>query len=223
MDPYSVLGLNPGASLDQIQEAYQLKRAEIISVDENDPESSAKLILLDQAYHQLIEPAKSDLALLNQMPASQPPNQANNPALAMVDRLDSPIMASADNVAYQACLHCGSPNPSQSLICSACGQQIARPCPNCGKIVMLSLPVCPRCNTVIREHDKVRLMEGKHVQQQIQNERVVDHVRVTALETAHKKRAEFGCVLWAAVIFGTIFVCGMGAYAAFYFGYLAQR
>jgi hypothetical protein len=225
MDYYSILGVDPSASAAQILEAYNYKRAELIGGEESDPDFDIHLKQLDEAYIQLTERNKNTtLAPVNPLAVNQPPpGMNNNPILGMVDSLDAPIQVASEKVDYQPCPYCGNPNPAQAMVCSSCGKQISRPCPNCGKIVMLGQRVCPRCNTLIREHDQIRLSEGMQSQQQIQEERQANAVRVEALENGHTKRAGFGCLLWSAIIMGIIIVCGVGVYAIYFFGYLSQR
>jgi hypothetical protein len=211
-DPSIILGIEPGATADQIREAYNKKRAELSAMEGTDGSVPTQIQALDDAFAHMIEGTKLALA------PTYPPKPPVDSILFMVNGLDAPIQESSENILYHPCPYCGNQNPVQSAICTACGKQISRPCPNCGKQIFLGQTVCPRCNTVIREHDQSRLADALNTQQRVQDERLENSVRVDAQEKAHLKRAGFGCLLWLGIALAIMLVVSVGIYAVYYFG-----
>jgi hypothetical protein len=211
-DLRAILHIEPGAAPEQIRGAYNKKRAELISLEGTDPTAAEQIRELDEAFAQLNE--TTALAIAPTVSARPP----LNPILEMVNSLDAPIQEGGENITYQPCPYCGNQNPSQSTVCLACGNQISRPCPNCGKQLFLVQSVCPRCSTVIRDHDQLRLADAMLTKQRVEDERLENGVRVEAQESAHRKRAGFGCLFWTAILFATLVVCSVSLYALYYFG-----
>jgi len=78
--------------------------------------------------------------------------------------------------------------------------------------------VCPRCNTIVREHDIQRLADAEITERRVQEDRVTNQIRVEALEDVHRQRRVFGFLFWILVVVVTIAVCAIGLYALNYFG-----
>jgi hypothetical protein len=211
-DIYTILNLDPNATQDEIAAAYNHKHAELISQASVDANMDQQLKQLEDAYAQLSK--RSQLAI----PQAPPPHIPIDPSLNLVNQFDAPIIDRADPVVIVSCPNCGSPNPSQAMICMACGQQMSRPCPNCGKPVLLTQTVCPRCNALIRETDQFRLAEAIHTNKQIQQERLENQVRVNSLEAAHSERIKNGILFWILVILVVIGLCVFGVFALGLFG-----
>lgn len=211
-DLQAILHIEQGASPEQIREAYNIKRADLISLGDTDPTVAEQIRELDEAFTQLDQ--QNTALAIHPAVASRPPV---NSILEMVNTLDAPIQESSENVVYQPCPYCDGQNPAQATVCTSCGHQISRPCPSCGKQIFLAQAVCPRCNTVIRDHDQNRLADAMVTRQRVEDERLESSIRFEAQENAHRKRASYGCVLWLAIISAIVLVCSVSAYALYYF------
>lgn len=210
-DLFILLGIDENTAPEQIQAAYNAKKAALLGQEGYDPAVLEEINHLDSAYTQFTNQTK--LALKPTEPFKRPVD----PILGVVDSIDSSIRENSEDAFYLPCPYCGIQNPSQAVVCSACGKQISRPCPNCGKRVLLSQTVCPRCNSMMREQDQQRLADAVITKQRVQGERLDDHMRVEQQERAHSERAKFGILLWAAIILAVIAICAIGVYAINYF------
>lgn len=193
-DNFLVLGISQDANPEQIQEAFARKRAELIASIEDDRIREESITELQKAYDEIRK--KKNLALFDE----EIPNRKIDPLLRMVNNLNAPVYNESSLFAATSCLFCGSKNPIEAQICTACGKQISRPCPKCGKILRIDTLVCPRCNTIIRIYNQTRLIESEHLKEVKESEREKDKIRVNALEEHHKQRAIYGFVFWFIVI-----------------------
>ena len=89
-------------------------------------------------------------------------------------------------------------------MCSHCGQQITRPCPNCGYAVQLGQQVCPRCNTILSEYDQRRLAQALIAEQKMTAERLEGETRAQTLREEHRGGTARGIVFWMFAIAGCI-------------------
>lgn len=199
-DPYVILNIEPTASADQIRAAYNRKKAELATLGADASRPDSQLQQIEDAYAQLMR--HSQLAVVT----ASPPKTQPDPILSMVHSLSAPIGEGSEPVEMQVCPNCRTPNPISLSVCS-CGQQLSRPCPNCGRPVLLGQAVCPRCKAVVGEINQQRLMEAKHTGERIQNERMADQTRTDAMGVAHTERVKFGIVFWILVLIGLIGLC----------------
>lgn len=212
-NPYSILGIEDGASREQIQAAYNKKRARLLASLDNNPDATEEIQKIDEALVQLLN--QSNLALTQTLPPQ--PSGSTDSILSLVDKLDAPILDKNEAAYCQPCPYCGIPNPVHASVCSSCGRQISRPCPKCGHRVLLNEAVCPRCNTIISELDQQRHADAVITKGRVEEERLKDQMRVEALEDSHRKRASFGILLWTGIILAILGVCAAGLYALYYF------
>jgi len=191
---YSVLGILPTASPDEIKDAYSRARAKLIATDVSETDVSIRLSALDDAYAILMDPGertKYDRSL------GSTTNPGATAALTLVERSGTILRQEPPNpVIQQPCPFCGSPNPVQASMCGQCGQQISRPCPSCGQAVLLTQPVCPRCNTFLPEYDQRRVTQAIITEQKTMADRRESEAKVQALEAGHRVRAMQGIVFW---------------------------
>jgi hypothetical protein len=206
VEPNVLLGVDPGANIEQMREAYNRRRAELLA-REGSPEADESLRELDEAYARMMERYKP---ALQTAPAT--PREPRNSILDMVNNLDVPIQDYTGEVVLKPCPYCSGTNPEQASICATCGRQIARPCPNCGKVVELTQNACPRCGVIIREHDQARMAEAMVVNQRIQGERSSSQLYVDTLEAGHSERLKLGIVFWLAVLLIGAGICAVTAY-----------
>ena len=139
-DHHQVLNILPGASLDEIQQAYTRERSKLKDLaaagDEN---ANARLQALDEAYKALAarEQGVDEPASQATTPAEEPgPETA---ALVAQSASSLALQTPPEPVAQRACPHCGALNPVQATACSACNTQITHPCPQCGQPVELGM------------------------------------------------------------------------------------
>lgn len=211
-NPYEMLGISTNATPEQIETAYNARRAALVEQEVVNPEIAAELQDLEEAYAQLSALTRFSLA------RSEPVKPAPDPILGIVNEITAPIGGYPGTESSQTCPYCGYQNPAKAITCVACGEQISRPCPNCGLSLPLGIMVCPRCNTIVREHDKQRLAEAAVTGQRVQEDRVTNQIRVEALEEVHRQRRVFGLLFWILVVVATTAVCAMGFFALNYFG-----
>lgn len=192
-DNFAMLDISEDANPEQIQEAFDKKRVELIASIEDDQQRQEAIAELQRAFD-AIGRSKS-LALVQE----DIPQEKSDPLLSMVDNVNSSLHIETDHFATVPCVHCGARNLKESLICSTCGRHISRPCPKCGKILSIEAKICPRCKTILREFDESRIFDASHVKEVKDLERQETQIRVDALEEHHQKRAVYGLVFWLIV------------------------
>ena len=191
---FDLLDISSDATKDQIDIAYTKKKGEIIATEENGEKRQELLEELDVAYQGVTK--KTALAV-----TGEPQTQREiDPALEFLDTLVHPLHNDPDVTATIPCIFCGSPNPASATICTECGKQISRRCPNCGKLLRVDREVCTRCNTIILEYNQDRLRTVKNTEETISRERAESEIRVDSLEARHRKRALYGFVFWSVVV-----------------------
>jgi len=197
-DNFEMLDISEDANQQQIQEAFDKKRAELIaSIDDNQQRQEA-IAELQKAFDTICRSKSLALVQEEKSPIS------NDPLLSMVDNLNSSLHNETDQFATIPCIYCGVRNLKEALICSSCGRHISRPCPKCGRVLSIEANICPRCKTILREFDESRIFDGSHVKEIKDLERRESQIRVDALEEHHRKRAVYGLFFWliVAVVLG---------------------
>jgi len=198
-DNFDMLGISEEATPEQIQEAFDRRRVELIASIDDDQQRQEAIAELQEAFDAIGR--RKSLALVQE---DIPPKKID-PLLNMVDNVNSSLHNETDHFATIPCVHCGARNLKEALICSSCGRHISRPCPKCGKILSIEAKICPRCKTILREFDESRIFDASHVKEVKDLERHETQIRVDALEEHHQKRAVYGLVFWlvvAAVLVG---------------------
>jgi ribosomal protein L40E len=207
-DHYQLLNVSPTASADQIQAAYHRERARLLaSAAEDETRIAPALASLEQAFVVLSDAAQ-------RAAYDQSRSQTGTTALTVANipsALQTSNQAPTRPIEQRVCPHCGSLNPAQATLCANCGKQISRRCPKCGNPVALVERVCGRCGTVIAEYDQNRFAQSVALEKQIQDERRVSEVRVSALEATHRANRRFGFIFWAIVFALLIGVCVLGS------------
>jgi hypothetical protein len=193
-DNFATLGISEDATPEEIQDAFNKKRAMLIASIEDDQQRAAALMELQDAFDAISK--SKTLALMNE----EPPKKKIDPLLDMVGNVNTPIRNESDGFVTVACPHCGFRNHKDAAMCSNCGQQISRHCPKCGKVLPIDAQVCSRCNTVIRDLNQSRIIETTHMKDVIDSERQGNQIRVNALEEHHQTRAVYGVVFWLVLI-----------------------
>jgi predicted nucleic acid-binding Zn ribbon protein len=201
-----ILDLPASSSIDDLQSAYNFKRAELLARQSSGEDVATPLQELDQAY------------ILWQ----QAPQQTGTQALASTNLQPTPqpiiplglySSEAAQPVSQpRTCPACGAANPSQASVCTSCGTQLGRSCPKCGFFISLDQVVCPRCSTVVNEYDQRRFAEGVITGSRVQKEREEEHIRVQNLEAGHSVRAGLGALFWIIVVAACIGLSLLAAY-----------
>lgn len=208
---YQILNLSETTSIEEVQVAFNFKRAEFLARQSAGEDVTATLQELDQAYALWQKsPQQTGIQALASI------NVQPQPQSLMPTGLYSP--ESAQPVAQpRICPTCGATNPAQASVCVACGSQLGRSCPKCGYFISLDQLVCPRCGTVVNEYDQRRFAEGVITGSRVQKEREEEHVRVQNLEAGHSVRAGLGAIFWIIVIAVCIGLTFLAVYAYNYF------
>jgi hypothetical protein len=199
IDYFEMLGISEEATPEQIQEAFDKKRIELIASIDDDQQRQEAITELQSAIDAIGR--KKALALIQ---GDNPP-KIIDPLLSMVDNVNSSLHNEMAQFATIPCVYCSTRNFKEALICSSCGRHISRPCPKCGKILSIQVKICHRCKTILREFDESRIFDASHVKEVKDLERQETQIRVGALEEHHQKRAVYGLVFWlvvAAVLVG---------------------
>jgi hypothetical protein len=186
---YDRLKITYAATPNEINEAYARERARIISENEEEEGAASKQLKeLEEAYTTLVDPgqrAAYDRILGIGTRGSFLSTVANPQTILAPQAMSTAVLQAA-------CPHCGTLNPVQAANCTQCGKQISRPCPSCGQRVLLTQPVCPRCNTHIDDYNRMRGMQAFATEQRIQQERDEADSQVNTLEKANWIRSAYG-------------------------------
>lgn len=206
-----ILNLPATASIDEVQAAYNFKRAELLTRQSTGEDVTAQLQEIDLTFELW----------------QQSPQQTGTQALVSINAQPQPqslmptglySSESAQPAAQpRICPACGAANPAQASVCVACGSQLGRSCPKCGYFISLDQLVCPRCGTVVNEYDQRRFAEGVITGSRVQKEREEEHVRVQNLEAGHSVRAGLGAIFWIIVVAVCIGLTFLAVYAYNYF------
>lgn len=200
-DYYILLGISEGASPDQIKDAFDKKKAELIASIDDQQKLEMALLELEEAYAGITK--NRSLALTH----FETPQKVINPLLSMVDEVNSPTHNEPSQFTTISCVYCGAKNLKEALICGSCGRHISIPCPKCGKVLSIEEKICPRCKTILREFNESRIYESTHVKEVMDTERKENQIRVEALEEHHKKKAVYGLVFWLVVVAVFVGLC----------------
>lgn len=205
-DDFEMLGISEEANPEQIQEAFESKRVELIALIDNVQQRKEAIAELQRAFDAISR--RKSLAFIQEdiLPIKI------DPLLSMVDNVNSPLHDEIAHYATILCVHCSGRNLKEALICSSCGRHISRPCPKCGKILPIEAKICPRCKTILREFDESRIFDASHVKEVKDLERLETQIRVDALEEHHQKRAVYGLVFWLVVAAVLVGLCVLTFY-----------
>jgi hypothetical protein len=203
---FAVLGISADSTPEEIQDAFDKKRAELSASIEDDQKREDSIAELQSAFDAIAK--KNSLVIVEE---KAPPKKVD-PLLSLVGDVNSPLHNETEFTTTFPCLFCGTKNPELTLICIGCGRQISKPCPNCGKILRIDNKVCNRCNTIILEFNQTRLFDAENVEEVKNREREENQIRVNGLEEHHQKRAAFGFLFWLIVIAVFLSLCALAYY-----------
>jgi predicted nucleic acid-binding Zn ribbon protein len=217
---YKRLNLSPSASNEEVWEAYTKARTRLTAEAQTDDEDikdelKGRLQALNRAYESIMQ--SRDVVVDEHLAKDE---SANEIVQATSNNLSVDLQASREPASQRACPHCNGLNPVKAMRCLHCGQQISRPCPQCGFPVALDAQVCPRCHIVIPEYDQQRFAEATAIEKQKEEKRRISEAHAEALESVHRTNARLGILFWSIVVIISIGLC-IGMFLLL--GYLSQN
>jgi hypothetical protein len=189
--------LPPTASLGQIIEAYNVRRAQLIAADAEDSSLDEQLHALEEAYREAVQ-GMSSLVKGDDRKAADTPSDQSAAAMQLSVGSSSGLVDGATK--QIVCPICGALNPAKATVCLSCEAQIARPCPKCGYCVLLSEAACPRCEAVIPEYDRRRLAEALAVEKSVTERRILSDAQSEARGEIYRVQVQRGTIFWIVAI-----------------------
>lgn len=195
----NILGLeNQNISEDHLTDAYNLKRAEIMSKKASGDVTINELELLEQAKAAISSEIKEKKSISPLVTVQTKSWSNRNPFSVYEDS-----QAAEDTI----CPECGFENEPGEVICANCNLQMYRPCPNCGRQVKLNQKRCSKCNTFIQAYDIKRTAYANEVGLKTAAEREIIEEKKDRTDETNRRFMQFGMVQWLIILIFIVSIC----------------
>jgi ribosomal protein L40E len=194
-DPYSLLGVVPGVSPEQLQTAYAQSRANIFTQGNlSQNERDHLLAQLEQAFQQISQGVTTNSA------EARMTSSSGGLAVLLSNASGTPLGAMTTYNAPRMCPNCNASNLSQAKICRNCGMQMIKPCSRCGFDLLITEQECSRCSTIQKEYQQERFIHSRQREQDIQQRRYQLETHTLQNDYHNRTAALARIIFWSIVL-----------------------